>query len=126
MEVEPSTGHDAACGTEGPSRSRETIFPAELVVYAFPGGVGTGADEPRSLEEASSRTRTAIPPKLETKKVKGKNVEVTRAETSGHYHPAQFPGRRPSPIGTTHDCWGRSWSPMRSPMSSRWSAPTRR
>ena len=50
---------------------------------------------------ASSRTRTAIPPKFESKKVKGKNVEVTRGETSGHYHPPQFPGLPPSPIGMT-------------------------
>ena len=37
------------------------------------------------------------PAKVESKKVKGKNVEVTRVETSGHYHPAQFPGLAPEP-----------------------------
>ena len=32
------------------------------------------------------------PPKIESKKVQAKNVEVTRAETSGHYYPTAFPG----------------------------------
>ena len=36
------------------------------------------------------------PPKIDSKTVKGKNVDVTRAETSGHYYPAQF-GGRPEP-----------------------------
>ena len=38
------------------------------------------------------------PPKIETRAVKGKNVEVTRAETHGEYHPAQFPGQRAEPV----------------------------
>ena len=37
------------------------------------------------------------PPEAVTKKVKGKNVEVTRVETSGHYFPARFPGRPAEP-----------------------------
>ena len=35
------------------------------------------------------------PPRIESKKVQGKNVEVVRAETSGHYTPPQF--GRPEP-----------------------------
>jgi hypothetical protein len=36
-------------------------------------------------------------PPIDSKKVKGKNVEVTRVETSGDYHPTAFPGRAPEP-----------------------------
>jgi hypothetical protein len=71
-------------------------FAAELVVFAFPGGVGpvqTNLDRWKS----QFKDKDGNSPELETKKVKGKNVEVTRAETSGHYHPAQFPGRPAEP-----------------------------
>jgi hypothetical protein len=70
-------------------------FPGELVVYAFPGGVGTvNANIDRWQKQF--KDKDGNPPKIETKTVKGKNVEVTRAETSGHYFPAQF-GGRPEP-----------------------------
>jgi hypothetical protein len=71
-------------------------FSADLVVYAFPGGVGTVR---MNLDRWKSqfKDKDGNSPAIETKKVKGKNVEVTRAETSGHYHPAQFPGRAPEP-----------------------------
>jgi hypothetical protein len=81
LKVEPLEGDD---------------YPAELVVFAFPGGAGT-------VEANIERWRKLFkdndgnPPKIESKRVKGKNVEVTRVETSGHYHPAQFPGRPPEP-----------------------------
>ena len=67
-------------------------FPGELVVYAFPGGVGPVQ---ANLERWKSqfKDKDGNSPQVETKKLRGKNVEVTRAETSGHYHPAQFPGR---------------------------------
>jgi hypothetical protein len=71
-------------------------YQAELVVFAFPGGAG-------SLEANLERWKKQFtdkdgnPPKLEYKKVKGKNIEVTRVETSGHYHPSQFPGIAPEP-----------------------------
>jgi hypothetical protein len=67
-------------------------FPGELVVFAFPGGVGpvqTNLDRWKN----QFKDKDGNSPALETKKTRGKNVEVTRAETSGHYHPAQFPGR---------------------------------
>ena len=67
-------------------------FPGELVVFAFPGGVGpvqTNLDR----WKGQFKGKDGNSPKVETKKVKGQNIDVTRAETSGHYHPAQFPGR---------------------------------
>jgi hypothetical protein len=67
-------------------------FTADLVVYAFPGGAGTvQANVERWQNQFKDKDGNA--PKVESKKVKGKNVEVTRVETSGHYHPAQFGGR---------------------------------
>jgi hypothetical protein len=72
-------------------------YPAELIVFAFPGGAGT-------VEANLERWRKLFqdedgnPPKIETKTVQGKNTEVVRAETHGEYHPAQFPGRPPEPV----------------------------
>jgi hypothetical protein len=66
-------------------------YPAELIVFAFPGGAG-------SVEANIERWQKLFtddqgnPPKIETQKVKGKNVEVVRAETHGDYHPASFGG----------------------------------
>jgi hypothetical protein len=71
-------------------------FAAELVVFAFPGGAG-------SVEANVQRWRNQFkdkdgnPPKIESKTVKGKNVEVTRVETAGHYFPTRFPGRPAEP-----------------------------
>ena len=36
-------------------------------------------------------------PKVESKKVKGKNVEATRVEIAGQYHPTTFPGMPAQP-----------------------------
>ncbi len=93
LKVEPIDGDD---------------FPAELVVFVFPGGVGSVQ---ANIERWKNqfKDKDGNPPKVETKKVKGKNVEVTRVETSGHYHPAQFPGSRRSPIEPTPGYLGRSW-----------------
>ena len=63
------------------------------MVFAFPGGVGHASRPISSAGRSQFKDKDGNPPKIESKKVKGKNVEVTRAETSGHYHPAQFPGR---------------------------------
>jgi hypothetical protein len=71
-------------------------YPAELVVFAFPGGAGTveaNIERWRKL----FKDKDGNPPEAVTKKVKGKNVEVTRVETSGHYYPAKFPGRPAEP-----------------------------
>ena len=68
-------------------------YPAELVVFAFPGGAGTVEDNLKRWQRLF-KDNDGNPPKMESKTVKGKNVDVTRAETSGHYYPAQFGGRR--------------------------------
>jgi hypothetical protein len=78
LKVEPMEGDD---------------YPAELVVFAFPGGAGSVDDNVKRWQNLF-KDREGNPPRIETKKVKGKNVEMTRAETSGHYHPAQFGARR--------------------------------
>jgi hypothetical protein len=64
-------------------------YPAELVVFAFPGGAGTVEDNLKRWQRLF-KDKDGNPPKIESKKVKGKNVDVTRAETAGHYYPAQF------------------------------------
>jgi hypothetical protein len=71
-------------------------YPAELVVFAFSGGAG-------SLEANLDRWKKQFtdkdgnPVTLENKKVKGKNIDVVRVETSGNYHPSQIPGMAPEP-----------------------------
>jgi hypothetical protein len=76
LKVEPLAGDDYA---------------AELVVFVFPGGVGTvQANIERWKKQFTDKEGN--PSKVEEKKVQGKNVEVTRVEMSGHYHPSQFPG----------------------------------
>ena len=69
-------------------------FPGELVVFAFPGGAGS-VDANIDRWQKQFKDKDGNPPKIETKTVKGKNVDVTRAETSGHYIPPQF--GRPEP-----------------------------
>jgi hypothetical protein len=71
-------------------------FPAEMVVYVFPGGVG-GVQANIDRWKTQFKDKDGNPPKFENKKVKGKNVDVTRVETSGHYHPSQFPGLAAEP-----------------------------
>jgi hypothetical protein len=71
-------------------------YPAELVVFAFPGGAGTlEANLERWKKQFTDKAGNPV--KMESKKVKGKNIEVTRVETSGNYHPSQFPGMPPEP-----------------------------
>jgi hypothetical protein len=78
LKVEPIEGDD---------------YPAELVVYVFPGGAGS-VEANLERWQKLFKDKEGKPPKIESKSVKGKNVDVTRAETSGHYFPAQFGGRR--------------------------------
>jgi hypothetical protein len=67
-----------------------------MVVFAFPGGAGPlEANLARWKKQFTDKDGN--PPKMENTKVKGKNIEVTRVETSGHYHPSQFPGVAPEP-----------------------------
>jgi len=71
-------------------------FPALLVVYAFPGGAGS-VDANVKRWQDQFRDADGNPPKIESKTVKGKNVEVTRVETAGHYKPSAMPGMAPEP-----------------------------
>jgi hypothetical protein len=80
LTVEPMEGDD---------------YPAELIVYAFAGGAG-GVEANIKRWQNFFKDDNGNTPSIETKKVQGKNVEVTRAETHGEYHPAQF-GGRPEP-----------------------------
>jgi hypothetical protein len=69
-------------------------YPASLVVYAFPGGAGS-VEANLNRWRAQFRDADGNLPKIESKTVKGKNVEVTRVETAGHYKPGAMPGRAP-------------------------------
>ncbi len=65
--------------------------PAELVVFAFPGGAGTVKDNV-SRWQSQFKDKDGKPPEIESKTLKGKNVEVIRVETGGHYLAPEFPG----------------------------------
>ena len=109
LQVEPKKGDD---------------FPALLVVYAFPGGAGT-VDANVKRWQSQFKDADGNPPKIESKTVKGKNVEVTRVETAGHYSPRRSRAWPPSRSVTTPASSAPSWSRTRSATSSRWSGPTR-
>ncbi len=94
LKVEPIAGDD---------------FPAELVVFVFPGGVGTvRANIDRWKNQF--KDKDGGPPKVEEKKVQGKNVEVTRVRNIGSLSSVAVPragpraraGRRP-PSGCHRD-----------------------
>jgi hypothetical protein len=65
--------------------------PAELVVFAFPGGAGTVEANLKRWRD-QFRDDDGNPPPIDSKKVKGKNVDVTRVEAAGRYVAAEFPG----------------------------------
>jgi hypothetical protein len=67
-------------------------YPAELVVFAIQGGGGSVADNLNRWQNWF-KDDDGNTPKIESRKVQGKNVEVVRAETHGEYHPAQLGGR---------------------------------
>jgi hypothetical protein len=71
-------------------------FPALLVVYVFPGGAGS-VDANVKRWQSQFQDADGKPPKIDSKTLKGKNVEVTRVETSGHYKPAPIPGMPAEP-----------------------------
>jgi hypothetical protein len=81
LKVEPIEGDDYA---------------AELIVFAIPGGGGT-VEANLTRWQKLFKDEDGNPPKIESKKIQAKNVEVTRAETSGHYYPASFPGTPKQP-----------------------------
>ncbi|MEJ7637355.1 MAG: hypothetical protein WKF75_05015 [Singulisphaera sp.] len=65
--------------------------PAELVVFAFPGGAGT-VEANVSRWQAQFKDKDGKPPKIVSKTIKGKNVEVIRVETGGHFVAPESPG----------------------------------
>jgi hypothetical protein len=67
-------------------------YPAEMVVTVFRPSAGP-VDANLRRWQGMFKDRDGNPPTIESKKIKGKNIEVTRAETAGHYYPAQFSGR---------------------------------
>jgi len=71
-------------------------YPAELIVFAFPGGAGSVEANIKRWQNLF-KDKDGNLPAIESKTVKGKNTDITRVETSGDYHPAQFPGARPEP-----------------------------
>lgn len=81
LQVEPAKGDD---------------FPALLVVYVFPGGAGT-VEANIARWQKQFKGADGGEAKIESKKLKAKNAEVTLVETSGHYTPSQFPGVAPEP-----------------------------
>jgi hypothetical protein len=66
--------------------------PAELVVTAFPGGAGP-VEANIKRWQGQFKDEDGNPPKIDSKVIKGKNVDVTRVETAGHYFPMTFPGQ---------------------------------
>ncbi len=65
--------------------------PAELVVFAFPGGAGT-VEANVSRWRGQFKDKDGNLPKIESKTIKGKNIEVTRVETGGDFVAPEFPG----------------------------------
>jgi hypothetical protein len=62
---------------------------AELTVSAFRGGAG-GVEANLKRWQAQFKDADGNPPRLDRKTVKGRNVDVVRAETAGHYYPPPF------------------------------------
>ncbi len=71
-------------------------YPALLVVYAFPGGAGS-MEANLKRWQGQFKDAEGNPPRIDSKTVKGKNTEVTRVETAGHYKPGAIPGMPAEP-----------------------------
>jgi len=69
---------------------------AELIVFAFPEGAGS-VDANVARWRNTFKDKDGNPPKVEVKKVQGKNVEVTAVEVAGHYYPMTPPGQPKQP-----------------------------
>jgi hypothetical protein len=72
-------------------------YPAELIVFAIQGGGGSVEDNLKRWQ-SWFKDEDGNAPRMESKKVMGKNIEFVRAETHGEYHPSQFPGGQPQPV----------------------------
>ena len=69
---------------------------AKLIVFAFNGG-GGGVDANVERWRKTFKGTDGETPKADVKVVKGKNVDVTRVEIVGFYHPTAFPGQPAQP-----------------------------
>ncbi|WZO99549.1 hypothetical protein EP7_001156 [Isosphaeraceae bacterium EP7] len=58
--------------------------PGELVVFVFPGGAGS-VESNVSRWQGQFKSEDGELPKVESKKVKGKNTDVTRVKIAGRY-----------------------------------------
>ena len=65
--------------------------PAELVLFIFEGGAG-GVDANVDRWRKQFADETGNPPKVDSAKLKGKNIEVTRVEVAGAYKDPFAPG----------------------------------
>ena len=92
--------------------------PAELVVFAFPGGAGT-VEQNVKRWRSQFRDADGNPPRIESKRVKGKNVEVTRVETAGRYVAPETPGSSKVLDKPNFRLLARSSRPARPATSSR-------
>ncbi len=90
----PATGMRVAQLSVVPQEGDD--YPAELVVTAFAGGAGT-VEQNLARWQGQFKDKDGNSPKIDSKKVQAKNVEVIRAETAGNYHAPQFPGRAAEP-----------------------------
>ena len=111
LKVEPIEGDD---------------YPGRAGGLRLPGRRRLGGSQSRALAEPV-QGQGRQPPKIETKKVKGKNVEVTRAETPATIIPPSSPDGRPEPDRRRCPAAGRDRHDRRGQLrTSGWSAPTRR
>ena len=86
---EPSSSMRLAQIKVGPEKGDDE--PAELVLFAFQGGGGS-IDANLARWKAQFEGKDGKPPEMTTDKRKGKNVDVTFAETAGRFIAAVKPG----------------------------------
>jgi hypothetical protein len=70
--------------------------PAELIVFAFPGGAG-GVEANVDRWRKMFKDKGGEAAKADVKQVKAGGAEVTRVEVAGHYFPSNFPGQPKQP-----------------------------
>jgi len=87
--VEPESRMRALQLEVGPAEGDED--PAELVVFAFPGGAG-GVDANVQRWRRQFANEDGRPAKASTEKVEGQNIESTFVEIAGRYVAAVRPG----------------------------------
>ena len=91
----PPTSDDATGRVEGRA-DRGRRLPGRADRLCLPRRSRFGRSQPEAVAEAVQGRRRQSTQDRE-QEGQAKNVEVTRAETSGHYYPASFPGRPKEP-----------------------------